>query len=159
MKLWFRDSEDLGNVYGNVYGNYNVLALKLFYIFRQCIWVTKVLPSSYSTVFYSVEDNSLERLTSETNLKKIVVWKLLEIWMWNRLVGLVNSLRKSLVSNVKWFSCHGVLQGISPTLKYWSHPFLPSLASPLPPPQKYSKSVRPPLPLPPPPLWATHSKF
>ena len=151
MKLWFRDSEDLGNVYGNVYGNYNVLALKLFYIFRQCIWVTKVLPSSYSTVFYSVEDNSLERLTSETNLKKIVVWKLLEIWMWNRLVGLVNSLRKSLVSNVKWFSCHGVLQGISPTLKYWSHPFLPSPPPPPPPPPQKKNILNlsdPPSPFP-----------
>ena len=34
---------------------------------------------------------------------------------------------------------HIVLQGISPTLKYWPHPFFPT------PPKKHSKSVRRPL--------------
>ena len=55
---------------------------------------------------------------------------------------------------------HSVLQGISPTLKYWAHPFLPSPPSPPPPknlnlsppppppPPKKPKPVPPPLPLP-----------
>ena len=48
-----------------------------------------------------------------------------------------------------WY--HSVLQGISPTLKYWSHHFLPRL--PLPPPKKNYKSARPL------PLWATPLKI
>ena len=40
---------------------------------------------------------------------------------------------------------HNVPQSISPTLKYWRHPFLPS---PPPSPRKKSKSVRPSAPPP-----------
>ena len=42
---------------------------------------------------------------------------------------------------------HSVLQGISPTLKYWAHPFLPSPPSPTSP-KNLNRSPPPPLPLP-----------
>ena len=50
---------------------------------------------------------------------------------------------------------HSVLQGISHTLKYWSPPFL---SRPFPP-KKYSKSVRPPTPTPPPPFKSNPLKI
>ena len=45
---------------------------------------------------------------------------------------------------------HSVPQSISPTLKYWRHPFLPS---PLPPKKNLNLSDPPPLP-----LWTTTLK-
>ena len=42
---------------------------------------------------------------------------------------------------------HSVLQGISPTLKYWAHPFLPSPPSPTSP-KNLNLSPPPPFPFP-----------
>ena len=72
-------------------------------------------------------------------LRQIFVVKLLLLLNWE-LVYFFNTHSYS----------HSVLQGISPTLKYWPHPFLPS---PLPPPKKFW-ICQPPLP-----LWATPLKI
>ena len=71
------------------------------------------------------------------------------IWKINELYVKIDSTNVVYFGNtwIKMF-LHSVLQGISPTLKYWAHPFLPSPPPPPPPKNLNLSPPPPPLPLP-----------